>query len=94
VVLFNTSLGQILKIFGWIFVSLRAILKPLFNSIFNHINSYFTIIRQYYRDDWENKSKGFTFSNNGVVILFRLYAHILNYLKFKGIDIESAKRNY
>ncbi len=31
VVLFNTSLGQILKIFAWIFSTFKNILKPLFN---------------------------------------------------------------
>jgi len=66
-------------------------LKPLFNAMFNQVNSYFKLISSQYRDDWENKDQGFTFSNNGVVILFRLYAHILKYFKFRGISITSDK---
>lgn len=70
----------------------EEILTPLFNCMLKQINTYFNIIQRNYKEDWEQKDEGgFTFSNNGIVILFRLYAYILYYLHFKQIDIRNEK---
>ena len=54
------------------------------NNIANLINSYYEVVRELWKEDWDKGSTGCVLTNNGFGVLMMVYQDIINYLAYRG----------